>query len=173
MDEATSKFLKPLMDYLEVSNNESDRGKVLVAMSQIDGMLEKILLAFLLDGKATNDLFKGPNAPMRSLFNKANFSLSLSLISTVEFSAIGIMRKIRNSFAHSVSATFDDPKIEKLALTLDFGIAGIIAVDEEIAADARTRFSMSSVSLINSLYNRAHYVSKNKIRETDWHENNP
>ena len=168
MDADKADFLRPLTDYLQVANKESDRGKVLVAMSQIDRMLEEILLAFLAEGQSTKSLFQGPNAPMNSLFNKSNLSHSLGLISAAELTTIGIMRKVRNSFAHSVSATFDDPPLTKLALTIDFGIEAITRVDQEVAGNPRARFAMSSVSLITSLYNRAHYVSKEKIKKTDW-----
>lgn len=168
MKAAEAEFLKSLTDYLQVSNKESDRGKVLVAMSQIDGMLEEILLAFLSHGPATDQLFKGPNAPLGSLFNKSNFARSLGLLSEKEFLAIGTMRKIRNAFAHSVSATFDDQSLQSHIGSLSFGIDSLLSADDKVAKEPRTRFSMCSISLVSNLYNRAHFVSKNKIKETSW-----
>jgi hypothetical protein len=168
MDADQEQFLRPLMAFLDVSNKESDRGKVLVVAAQIDGMLEDILRAFLINGKQSDALFDGPNAPCSSMFNKANIAVALGLISQSEFEEIEIIRRIRNEFAHSVHRTMQDPRIADRIACLEIGLERLIEIDDPAIADPKTRFSMSSVSLVSSLYNRAHYVSKRSANCIDW-----
>lgn len=161
-------YLKPLVDYLGVSNQESDRGKVLVALAQIDTMLEAILRSFLIRGDATEKLFDGPNAPLASLFNKLNVARALGLVSEDESACINTLRKIRNEFAHSVHARVDDPKISALIIKLKFGLSALIERSDQVLLDERARLSMSATSLITSLYNRSHYVDKQRRSDTTW-----
>lgn len=168
MEARQEQFLRPLMAFLDVSNNESDRGKVLVAAAQIDGMLEDIVRAFLIDGKQSDALFYGPNAPCSSMFNKANIARALGLISANEFEDIDIVRRIRNEFAHSVHRTMLDPKIADRIACLKVGLERLIEIDDPAIADPKARFSMSTMSLVSSLYNRAHYVSKHSAIWVEW-----
>ena len=168
MTTSTDDYLTPLTNFLSVSSNETDRGKVLVATSQIDGMLEDILRAFLMDSVPTDQLFAGPNAPLSSLFNKANLAKSLGLIDDNEHQAISIMRKIRNDFAHSVHANFDNPRTSDQVANLTFGLKSLVDQSDPIIESPKTRFSMSAVSIISSLYNRAHFVSRQKRTASEW-----
>ena len=42
--------------YIDELNQESDRGAVLVSVAMIDDLLEKIILAFLIESKNTTEL---------------------------------------------------------------------------------------------------------------------
>ena len=50
--------------FLDELNKESDRGAVLVSVAMLDDILEKIILAFLIEAKDTKELFSGSNAPL-------------------------------------------------------------------------------------------------------------
>ena len=168
MDAKQEQFLRPLMAFLDVSNKESDRGKVLVAAAQIDGMLEDIVRAFLIKNNQSKALFDGPNAPCSSLFNKANIASALGLISYNEFQAIDIIRRIRNMFAHSVDLSMSDPKVADRVACLEIGIEKLINTNDPVITESRSRFSMCTTSLISSLYNRAHYVGKQSVKTFAW-----
>lgn len=159
--------------FLDASREETERGRVLVASSLIEEMLEEILRAFLAEDKATNTLFDGGFSPVGSLSAKATLARSLRLISEDEFSDIGLVRRIRNSFAHSVLCSFDDPKIRDWGLKLKVGMGMLDALEEGHASrvdDPMGRFSMVTTSLVSGLYNRAHHVRKIRVADRLWSE---
>ena len=168
MNDSLHEYLREFFDFLDTANNESDRGKALVAAAQLDGMLEDILRAFLIECPSSTKLFASPNAPLTSLYNKMNLARSLGLISSDEYSALDVVRKVRNEFAHSVSVSFDDSKVTKLCMMLEFGLSELKRREDPVLADPRTRFSMSASSLVSSLYSRASRVSKIKLAELQW-----
>lgn len=157
--------------FLSASNNETDRGRALIAASLIEEMLAEVLQAFLLDNNATKNLFNAPNAPFSTLSAKASGSRALGLISSEEFRDIELIRKIRNAFAHSVMCSFDDQQIKDWAKSLKMGMSNLDALDKKHTSrvdEAKQRFSMVTASLVTSLYNRAHYVRKTRISERIW-----
>ncbi|WP_417273164.1 hypothetical protein [Celeribacter halophilus] len=168
MDDKQQEFLKPFTAFLDTSNQETDRGRVLVAAAQIDGMLEEIIRAFLIPEKQSEALFKGANAPLSSLFNKANFAAALGLISEEESHAIDILRKVRNLFAHSVELSIEDEKVANQIRRLSFGIGQLISGQDSVIENPRSRFQMCVTSLIGALYNRAHYVQSKALTKTEW-----
>lgn len=158
---------------MDASRDETERGKVLVAASLIEEMLEEILRAFMAESKATENLFDGGFAPVGSLSAKAALARSLCLISASEFSDIGLVRRIRNAFAHSVLCSFGDPKIRDWGLKLKVGMGALDALEEGHKSrvdDPTGRFSMVTTSLVSSLYNRAHYVRKHRLDDKLWPE---
>ena len=160
-----------LRTFLNASNSETERGRALVAASLIEEMLEEVLRAFLLDGVATANLFDPPNAPLSTLSAKASASRALGLISSDEFRDIELVRKIRNAFAHSVLCSFDDQQILDRARALKVGMFNLDALEEGHKArvdDPKQRFGMVTTSLVSALYNRAHRVRKEKLKERDW-----
>jgi mannitol operon repressor len=164
-------YYSRLNTFLHASNDETSRGRALVAASLIDEMLDELLRSFLLDGRTTKRLFDGANAPLSTLSAKSLMCRSLCLISSFEFEDIELVRRIRNEFAHSVLCSFDDEKIRDWGKKLKFGMQTLDALEvghESRVDDAQQRFGMVTTSLISGLYNRAHYVKKNKIEEVIW-----
>jgi len=164
-------FYDRLRIFLESSNSETDRGRALVASSLIEEMLEEVIRAFLIDNSATKNLFDAANAPLSTLSAKASARRALGLISAAEFRDIDIVRKIRNAFAHSVLCSFEDQKIKDWACALKVGMTYLDALDNDHTArvaDPKQRFGMVTTSLISSLYNRAHHVRKQKLRDIAW-----
>ena len=162
-----------LNTFLTASNDETSRGRVLVAASLIEEMLEEILRSFLTKTSETKRLFDGPNAPLSSLSAKTLLCRSLCLISEDEFTDIELVRKIRNEFAHSVMCSFDDDKIRDWAKKLKVGLQVLDALEIDHKSrvdDARGRFGMVTTSLVGGLYNRAHYVKKKGVEEISWPE---
>jgi len=157
--------------FLQSSNSETDRGRALVASSLIEEMLEEILKNFLLDNKETRNLFESAHAPLSTFSAKTLLCKSLGLISKKEYRDIDIIRRIRNEFAHSIMASFEQKKIYDLASSLQVGMSALDALPKKHKSrvdEPRGRFTLVSTSLVTQLYNRAHYVERIRIKETSY-----
>lgn len=76
--------LKEFIPLLDTHNNESHRGKVLVACSFIDKQLGDMIKAFLIEDSEIKDLLEGQNAPLGSFSSRIKMAHSLGLISNNE-----------------------------------------------------------------------------------------
>lgn len=164
-------YFRRLNTFLNTSNSESERGRVLVATSLIEEMLEEILRAHLLVDATTDHLFEGGNAPLGTFSAKASLSRSLCLITEDEFRDIDTLRKIRNKFAHSVLCSFEDQQIASWGKNLTVGMGYLDDLppgDKSRVDDPSARFSMVATSLVSILYNRAHYVKDTRVSEVNW-----
>lgn len=164
-------FYARLLTFLDASKNETDRGRALVSASLIEEMLEEILRSFLLENAAAKKLFDEANAPFSTLSAKASASRALGLITAEEFRDIELIRKVRNAFAHSVHCSFEDERIKDWAGALKLGMSALDALDKEDKSsviDPKQRFGMVTVSLVSSLYNRAHYVKLERLKDRSW-----
>jgi hypothetical protein len=101
-------------DLLQATAGESDRGLVITAAAHVEGYLERILRAFLIDDADVKELFEGPFAPFGSLSGKIKASRLMGLITKEEARRVDAMRKVRNVFAHEINASFDHPDVKKL-----------------------------------------------------------
>lgn len=164
-------FYERLHTFLNATKGETERGRALVAASLIEEMLEEVLRGFFVDDPATKKLFDDPNAPLSTLSAKASASRALGLISADEFGDIELVRKIRNAFAHSVMCSFDQEKIKSWASALKVGMSTLDAFEKGHKSrvdDPKQRFGMVTTSLVSSLYNRAHYVKKERLSDRTW-----
>ena len=109
-------FYVRLHTFLNAPKGSTDRGRALVAASLIEEMLDEVLRGLVLDNSATKKLFDDRNAPLSTFSAKASASRALGLISREEFSDIELVRKIRNSFAHSEMCSFENEKIKSWAV---------------------------------------------------------
>ena len=85
--------IKRFANFLEEFNGESDRGAALTAASYIEDCLDNILRKFLIDGKETEKLLNGYNAPLGTLSSKVSAAYSLGLIQDNEYEEVNIIRK--------------------------------------------------------------------------------
>lgn len=165
-------YFRQLNTFLNTSNSESERGRVLVASSLIEEMLEEILRARLSDGETTSLLMNGGSAPIGTFSAKAKLSRSLCLISEKEYRDIDLIRRIRNKFAHSVRCSFQDQQITDWAMNLKVAMGDIDALDQDgemFRVDpSLSRFSMVSTALVVRLYNRAQHVLETKVKDVYW-----
>ena len=148
-----------LIDYLscmEVLQSESDRGAVLVTASMLDDILKQLLLARLLDGDHSKKLFAGPNAPLGTFSSRIIAARAVGVISEQWKKELNLLRKIRNDFAHSVSASLEDVS------TLDKCNALTLCTDEvaTTAEGARTKYWMSATAII---LNSLNYLQEGRI----------
>lgn len=125
-------------------NKESPRGMVLVSTALIDEHLAEAIKARLVDHPAADKLMVGFNAPLGTFSARITGALALGIISEAEFFDLEILRKVRNDFAHQITAGFDDQTIKdrcaNLALAAeDYG---------QVVVDAEGQFSTAAVALI-------------------------
>jgi len=164
-------FHRRFLTFLDASNNETDRGRALVSASLIEEMLEEILRGFLLENAGAKKLFDEANAPLSTFSAKASASRALGLITAEELRDVELIRKIRNAFAHSVLCSFEDERIRDWAGALKLGMSALDALEKGHKSrvdDPKQRFGMVAVSLVSSLYNRAHYVKLARLEDRDW-----
>jgi DNA-binding MltR family transcriptional regulator len=101
---------------------ESDRGCVILAASIIDAELRQMLLYECqvngMSQKATTDLFDS-NGPLSTFSGKSSICRAFGLINDDEFRDIGILRKLRNRFAHDMEhADFLKADIKDLIMSM-------------------------------------------------------
>ncbi|HWA94574.1 MAG TPA: MltR family transcriptional regulator [Terracidiphilus sp.] len=156
--------LKDFIEFLDVLNKESERGAALISLAMIDGLLEKTILAFLIDDKESKRLLEGFNAPLGNLSTRASAAFSLGLISEKEFRECTRLRKVRNEFAHSVHQKFSDQCVRDICATLEFSIRD----EPDKKVEPRSQFSTAAISLILNLTNRPAYVAKKRIVYHEW-----
>ena len=108
------KRVQELLNTMEHSSGESDRGITLIIAAHIGECLRRIIESFLIDSKDVKELFEGPYAPFGSLSSKTKAAYVMGLITKEERNRIDAVRGVRNVFAHEVGANFEHLKIIKL-----------------------------------------------------------
>ena len=88
---------------------ERGRGAVLVGVARVDAALETMLQAVMAPGPAKGDGLFQPERPLGSLGAKVALAHRLGLIDDAVERALGVLRRLRNAFAHSAeSASLTD-----------------------------------------------------------------
>ena len=160
------KNLHRLSSLKDISDNESDKGLVLSLSSLIEKMIEEILLAFVINNKASKEIFKSPGTAGR----RALLACSLGLITEHELKLIQMILKIRNYFAHEWDINFSSQsvsvKMDELKKT--FFKSDVISMDEFQKKGDRYVFQYISFMLLTDLVHREDEVIKRKLTQTDW-----
>ena len=162
--EVSHPHLKEFLRFLPALGKESDRGGVLISCSYLDGLLRNILLAYLRDHKESHRLVEGFNAPLGTFSTRVTAAFALGLVTSGEYAECGILRRIRNRFAHDIHVSFETKEIKDLCenLTLsakDYG---------DVVVDARGQYSTAAVALIMNWTNRPAYVARERRTEQNW-----
>jgi DNA-binding MltR family transcriptional regulator len=160
----TTPHLKDFVAFLDVLNKESDRGAVLVSVAMLDDILEKTILAFLLNKAETPKLLTGFNAPLGTFSARVIAAYSLGLISEREYRECERLRKVRNEFAHNVHQSFNDQKVKDICANLDFSAKG--PVDAPVGT--KGQYTTAASALILMLTNRPHYVALRRLTFGEW-----
>lgn len=108
------------MAFLDEFNKETARGAALTAAAMLDDILEKVLKAFLIEGKSAEAILEGFNAPLGTLSARGAAAHAMGLISEREYAELEIIRKIRNEFAHSVHVSFETDKVVSLCKRMTY-----------------------------------------------------
>ncbi len=160
----THPHLVEFGDFLDDFNKETERGAALAAAAMIDDILQRVLDAFLIDNEGKKSLMRGMNAPMGTLAAKTAALYAMGLISESEYADCGLIRKIRNEFAHKVRMSFNDDDIKKMCAKLHFSAKDY----GKVVIDTRGKFTTAAVGLILNLTNRPYYVGERKLAARAW-----
>jgi len=161
---STHPHLTEFNSFLEELNKESDRGAALISTAMLDDLLEKIILASLLENKDAKKLLLGFNAPLGTFSSRILAGYSLGLISEEEYDECNWLRLVRNEFAHKVHQKFADQKVNDLCSNLRFAAKQI----PDHPNLPRAQFLTSATALILHLTNRPHYVSQKRLKYEPW-----
>lgn len=102
MAAADFDHLKPMMDQIE---SESDRAAVVLAASALDNSLLQLLKSYLRPHTGSGeDPFLEGDSPLGTFSARIKAVHRLGLIDDDMASVLNLIRKIRNEFAHEVSA---------------------------------------------------------------------
>ena len=160
----THPHLREFIAYLDHLDNESERGQVLISAVMIDDLLTQTIQAFLIQGDSADKLLSGFNAPLGSFASRIEAARAMGLVSREEHHDATIIRKIRNEFAHTMAASFEDQGIKDQCAALCFSAKDY----GEIVVPARGQFSTAATALILNLTNRPHYVGKRRLAWHTW-----
>jgi DNA-binding MltR family transcriptional regulator len=111
-DEISSRRFPEIVKFRQALTPESDRGCALHAASYLDGELETLLRARLVDDAKTVQEFFRPDGPLGSFSARIDMAYLLGLIGPAARRDLHLIRKIRNDFGHNPSPiNFSDPAI--------------------------------------------------------------
>jgi mannitol operon repressor len=155
--------------YLELLNDESDRGKVLISTGFLEEQLKQILLSFALECPQATDLVDGGNAPLGTFSSRIAACFVLGLITENEHRDLQLIRRIRNDFAHNIHTSFETPSVVSRCSQLHHKAPDFVHPnDGPVVLEPSQQFSTASVCLIVNLINRPHHVSKQRRTSVDW-----
>jgi DNA-binding MltR family transcriptional regulator len=151
---------KPIADFLEELNKESDRGAVLISAAFLDDLLRRTLRAFLIENTSAKELVDEYPGPLSTFSARIHAAHALGLISDDERHDCHLIRKVRNEFAHPVKMSFADDKV--------FGFCGSLrnaypAVDG-VKPNVRTQFTSAAVNLITLMRNRPERAAQRRLK---------
>ncbi len=163
------RFNKLLADI----KGESDRAMVIIVAAHLDNLLEEMLRLALVQCPTSHDsIFEGPNAPLANFSSRIDFSYRLGLISEIASKSLHITRKIRNTFAHSISScSFNDSSVKSRIdelYKLHRADQNYHIFREAFDDSAKSRFIMSGILLIGIIQEIHHKIGPNKPRSPEW-----
>lgn len=167
-DAASDAELEDLFNFLRELRHETDRGLALVSAAVIDENLAQILGAFFQDDREAAQRILGVDprreAALSSFSARADAAFALGLIERQEYDEIGLIRRIRNEFAHARHGLrFDTSDIAKLCLKLKAG-----PPPRATEPTPRLRFHFSVVSTYLRLYGRPRHVLRERRQPKEW-----
>jgi len=113
------------MNYYNVLHGEftkeSDRAAVILVAAIIDDLLRSCLASRFVATTSNEDaLFDGANSALGNFSSRIEMSYRLGLVSPRFARDLGLIRKIRNDFAHHIhGCSFDDPKVKSRVTELN------------------------------------------------------
>lgn len=157
--EDLSKFVQEL-------KRETDRGLPLVGAALIDDRLTETLRSFFCELPSASKLLDDVNAPLGIFSSRTEARYALGLIDDFEYAEIGLVRRVRNEFAHAKhGVSFLSPRIQGLCSSLKSDLPE--GADYPLN-DPRFRFTNAVVALVLRLYHRAAWVALERRKQKAW-----
>lgn len=137
--------------FMEDLQKETDRGAALVGAAFLDDTVRALIrAAFIAESETADRLFEYPR-PLHSFAARMDLAYSMGLIGKAMYQDLGLVREIRNRFAHQHHpAAFDDPVIRDLCGR--FQTARIVIESSSwLRPDARGCFILGVVMLTQQI----------------------
>lgn len=145
---------------------ETDRGLPLVGAALIDDRLTETLRSFFCESPSASKLIDDANAPLGTFSSRTEMCFALGLIDEYEYTEIGLIRKVRNEFAHAKHGiTFSSPRVQGLCSSLK---SDLPQGAEYPLQDPRFRFTNAVVCLALRLYHRPEWVALERRKSKVW-----
>ena len=155
-----------LSKFVEELKRETDRGLPLVGAALLDDRLTETLRSFFCEVPGANKILDDANAPLGTFSSRTETCYALGLIDEFEYVEIGLIRKIRNEFAHANHGiTFSSPRVQGLCSSLKSDLPQ--GADYPLQ-DPRFRFTNSVVCLALRLYHRPDWVALERRKHKVW-----
>lgn len=159
-----------LARFVEELKRETDRGLPLVAAALIDDRLTETLRAFFCEVSSAEKLLDDGNAPISTFSSRTEACYALGLIDEFEYTEIGLIRKVRNEFAHEKhGVSFLSPRIQGLCSSLKSNLPEGAGYPLQ---DPRFRFANAVVVLALRLYHRPDWVALERRKPKVWVDEN-
>lgn len=155
-----------LAKFVEELKRETDRGLPLVGAAMLDDRLTETLRSFFCEAPSANKILDSTNAPLGTFSSRTETCYVLGLIDEFEYIEVGLIRKIRNEFAHAKHGiTFSSPRVQ--------GLCSSLKSDLPLGAgyplqDPRFRFTNAVVCLALRLYHRPEWVALERRKPKIW-----
>lgn len=150
---------------MDASRGESQRGLALVCAAMIDDLLGRCIKSILVDHEATTGLLEGFNAPLGTFSARILAAFALGVLSEKEYGDCKRFQKIRNVFAHTVHASFNDQNIKDISANLEFAWS-----QTGTPNSPRQQYASAAAILILRLTHRPDEIKKRKWRRKHWPE---
>ncbi|MGN7960526.1 hypothetical protein [Brucella sp. 22210] len=105
-------------EVLKEKDHGSDRALVLVGVTMVDNLLQRLLHMNMIEGADEKELFSGDGAPLGAFSKKIKVAFSLGLLTKTERECCDTLRKIRNSMAHELGATLSSTATRSQAVSI-------------------------------------------------------
>lgn len=160
---STAEDLAKFVDELK---RETDRGLPLVGAALIDDKLTETLRAYFCEVPSSARLLDEPSAPLATFSSKTETCYALGLIDEFEYGEIGLVRKVRNEFAHAKHGmSFADPRVQGLCSSLK---SDLPTGSNYPLQDSRFRFTNAVLVLVLRLYYRPDWVALERRKRKTW-----
>jgi mannitol operon repressor len=169
LKELTRKSLdtfEALYDFGQEMNTGTDRACALVGAAAIDSLLKELIVGQFRDttDAMIEKIFFKPNAVLGTFSSKVDLCHALGLLNDDEVRQIASIRRIRNAFAHAVTAlNFDSKAIATECAKLKQGASEQLGTTVSI----RQRFLDAVMAAMQVVYDRQieqHRLQRAKLR---------
>jgi len=156
-EEISSRRFPEIVKFRHVLTPESDRGCALLAASYLDGELEALLRARLVDDAKTIETFFRPDGPLGSFSARIDMAYLLGLIGSAARRDLDLIREIRNDFGHNPSPIdFSHPAIANRCRELSHS-------NLESNAKPRSKYMNSVLGIAAVIHVECHIAEHQKL----------
>ncbi len=131
--------------------HDNDREIVIVGCAYIESLIKEIVEAtFIDDPKEAGELLSDSIGPLSGLVPRARLLYLLGVIPELVYKDIKAVGKIRNEFAHKVTASFTDNKVQQLCGNLKWHVHSLFMKPPQ-EATARDIYQVGVNQLVSHL----------------------